>query len=418
LRYQLRVNPSVPPEIRADSDKEIDFLSMDAIGEDGSIRLDTVRPISELLTGYSYFENNDVLLAKVTPCFENGKGALLQELPQGAGFGTTEVTVLRASPTLDSRFLYYLTTEDRFKQGGVASMTGAGGLKRVPDSYVRDFEFFLPETAEQRQIADYLDAHTANIDLLIEKQERLIETLAERRRAVISDAVTKGLDPNVPMKDSGVEWLGAIPVSWSVPRVAHNYSIVLGKMVNAGKESTSGAYSAPYLRAGNVQPYGVDITEVRSMPMTASELAQLSLRFGDLVVVEGGQGGYGRSALVLEDLAGWGFQNHVMRVRPKPSVSNAFLDYVLKTLRAAGYIASLSSHASLPSFSAEKLSAIRYGMPIHEEQVRIVEHLDRETAQIVELSAKAREMIDVLKERRQALISAAVTGKIDVRGLS
>lgn len=276
----------------------------------------------------------------------------------------------------------------------------------------------LPSEVEQEQIADYLDVHTAKIDALIGKQERLIETLAERRQAVISHAVTKGLDPNAPMKDSCVDWLGYIPFGWSVPRVAHYFSITLGKMVNAGRAAGPDMREAPYLRAGNVQPYGVDIAEVKMMPMTSSELAQLALRIGDLVVVEGGQGGYGRSALVLEDLAGWGFQNHVMRVRPKSSESNAFLDYVLKTLRAAGFIASLSSHASLPSFSAEKLAAIRYGRPPLTEQAAIVEYLDRETAQIDALSAKAREMINVLKERRQALISAAVTGKIDVRGLS
>lgn len=335
------------------------------------------------------------------------------------GKSTPVYSVCRARGGFEPRY-YALTLRHIALSGYIASL-GKGVRERSTDFRWTDAQNVLvpiPSAEEQKTILNYLDAQTAKIDALIGKQEQLIETLAERRQAVISHAVTKGLDPNAEWKSSGVEWLGSIPKHWSVPRVAHNFSIVLGKMVNAGKEDQPETTVVPYLRAGNVQPYGIDITEAKTMAMTDGEQKQLALHVGDLVVVEGGQGGYGRSALVLEDLTGWGFQNHVMRVRPKSSESNAFLDYVIKTLRASGYIASLSSHASLPSFSSEKLAAIRYGRPALLEQIEIVNYLDRETSKIDALSMKAREMIDVLKERRQALVSAAVTGKIDVRGLT
>ena len=345
---------------------------------------------------------------------QNDKRSLRSALVGEQGIITS--AYLAVTPVFhDSRYFAFLMRA--YDAQKVFYSMGGGLRQSMKFDDMKHLPVMAPTLDEQRQIAGYLDTHTAKIDTLIGKQEQLIETLAERRQAVISHAVTKGLDPNVSMKDSGVEWLSAIPDTWTVPRVAHHFSIVLGKMVNAGKVNEPGLFDAPYLRAGNVQPYGVDTTEAKTMPMSAAELTQLSLRIGDLVVVEGGQGGYGRSALVLADLSGWGYQNHVMRVRPKSYESNAFLDYVIKALRAAGYIASLSSHASLPSFSAEKLAAIRYGRPPVSEQGAIVEYLDHETTKIDVLAAKAREMIDVLKERRQALISAAVTGKIDVRGL-
>ena len=326
------------------------------------------------------------------------------------------LSIIECTSSADGRFVKRL-----FDSTYVKSMLAvrANGLTRVGlgQAALSSLPIPVPPVDQQRQIADYLDVQTAKIDALIGKQEQLIETLAERRQAVISHAVTKGLDPSVPMKDSGVDWLGEYPEHWSVPRVGHNFSIVLGKMVNASKEDQPGTDPVPYLRAGNVQPFGIDISEIKMMSMTRVEREQLALLVGDLVVVEGGQGGYGRSALVIEDLTGWAFQNHVMRVRPKTADLNAFLDYVVKALRSVGYIASLSSHASLPSFSSEKLAAIRYGRPPVFEQVEIVRYLNHETTKIDALSAKAREMIDVLKERRQALISAAVTGKIDVRDL-
>ena len=201
LRYHVDLNPSVRSDVRTAFGKSYPFFSMDAIGEDGTVRRDTERPVDELLTGYSYFENQDFLLAKVTPCFENGKSALIGGLPENAGFGTTEVTVIRPRRSLEGRFLYYLTAEDQFKQSGVAAMTGAGGLKRVPDSFVRDFKFPLPPRDRQRQIADYLDAQTAKIDALIGKQEQLIETLAERNRALLRTAAdSAGAAKRVRMK--------------------------------------------------------------------------------------------------------------------------------------------------------------------------------------------------------------------------
>lgn len=194
LRYVADLNPAVRADLLGAPDTEVSFLPMEAIGEDGSLKLDRVRPVSEVRNGYSYFEDGDVAFAKVTPCFENGKGALMRNLVLGAGFGTSELTVLRPKGDTSSRFLNYVVQSQQFRQHGAGAMTGAGGLKRVPDEFTRDFKTPWPPRTEQERIADFLDEQTARIDALREHVRAHIERLREYRSSLISAAVTGQLD--------------------------------------------------------------------------------------------------------------------------------------------------------------------------------------------------------------------------------
>lgn len=193
LRRVLQLNPVVPNAARR-CKADVTFLPMEAIAEDGRLDVSRERPVQELLNGYTYFENGDVVFAKVTPCFENGKSAAIRNLSSGFGFGTSEVTVIRPGAQLDQLFVSYIVRTDLFRQVGVASMTGAGGLKRVPDERVRSFQAALPPIPEQHSIVEYLDAHCAKLDALIAKSEQMIGVLREYRSALITDAVTGKID--------------------------------------------------------------------------------------------------------------------------------------------------------------------------------------------------------------------------------
>lgn len=219
LRYVADLNPGIRADLLQAPDVEVSFLPMDAIGEDGTLDLSRNRAVAEVRNGYSYFEEGDVAFAKVTPCFENGKGALMRGLELGAGFGTTEITVLRPKEGTEPRFLKYVLRSEQFRQNGVGAMTGAGGLKRVPDDFTRDFKTPWPTPDEQERIANFLDEQTARIDALIAEKERLAGSLIGLRQQAVDYAILGSELPSRGQSLKGLEILGALPSSWTLSRM-------------------------------------------------------------------------------------------------------------------------------------------------------------------------------------------------------
>ncbi len=313
-------------------------------------------------------------------------------------------------------FEYLLQTHFRYRLFepfgvGVGRSESGGGRWTLNRQTLREFPVPVPPVGEQRRIADFLDRETAKIDTLIAKQEQLITTLDERRGAVISRAVTLGIDSEREIEDSGVGWFGPKPADWVMSRIGREFILSLGKAVNAG--GGRGELELPYMRAGNIQDSGIDLSEVKTMSFSLAEASQLELKKGDVVVVEGGAG-YGRSDLLRSDLPGWGFQNHVIRARSRGTQSSGFLNYFIKHLRAIGHFERLGSFATIPNVSSDKLAQIELPRMSLEEGERIANYLDAVTEQTNRLISTTRQAIVVLKERRQALISAAVTGKLEV----
>lgn len=221
LRYVADLNPGVRPDLLLSPGIEVSFLPMEAIGEDGSLNLARLRPVSEVRNGYSYFEDGDVAFAKVTPCFENGKGALMRGLERGAGFGTTELTVLRAKGSTEPRFLNYVVQSEQFRQHGVGAMTGAGGLKRVPDDFTRDFKTPWPGEADQIRIANFLDQQTARIDVLITEKERLLAAAREYFLSRLGTAVVAGLRSDRQYVAATAKGFASVPEDWSLVPLKH-----------------------------------------------------------------------------------------------------------------------------------------------------------------------------------------------------
>jgi len=194
LKFTCHINPSKSELSQLSRDTEVSFLPMERIGEDGSLSLEETRTLEEVWQGYTYFRDEDVIVAKITPCFENGKGALCKGLSNGVGFGTTELHVIRARRESDPKFVFYMTQSYPFRRIGTAMMYGSAGQQRVPDEFIRDFRIALPSVTEQRAIATFLDRETAKMDALVAKIREAIERLTERRAALISSAVTGKID--------------------------------------------------------------------------------------------------------------------------------------------------------------------------------------------------------------------------------
>jgi len=270
----------------------------------------------------------------------------------------------------------------------------------------------VPPIGEQRAIAAFLDRETARIDALVAKKERLIALLQEQRTALITRAVTKGLDPTVPMKDSGVEWLGEIPALWEVAPVYARYEVALGKMLDAKR--VTGEFSGLYLRNVDVQWDRVNTEGLPEMDFAPWERDRYSVRPGDLLVCEGGE--VGRTAIWRGEIEECFYQKALHRVRPRAERdAPRFFFYLMYMVAKRGVFAGAGNQNTIDHLTAIQLKHYRFPFASEPEQRAIAAFLDRETARIDALVASVRDAIDRLKELRTALISAAVTGKIDVR---
>lgn len=397
LRFALQMNPS-KNEIRLADDDRVSFVPMDAVGEYGGIRLSEEKELSEIGSGYTYFCDNDVVVAKITPCFENGKSALANGLTNKTAFGTTELHVLRADrEQIDPSFLFYLTISDLFRKLGESEMYGAGGQKRVPETFIKDFRAGLPSLDEQQAIARFLDFKTAQIDTLIAKKQTLLEKLAEKRTALISHAVTKGLDPSVTMKDSGVEWLGKIPAHWDVISLRYACEFLNRRRIPLSSEER-GAMSErvyPYYGASGIIDYVEDYIFNEKTILIAEDGANLLSRSSPLAFIADGKYWVNNHAHILNPIKG-------------PFEFWANLLCVIK------YDPWITGSAQ-PKLSKENLGGIKLPLPPREEQAEIVRFISEHSREIDPMATQVTLAIERLLEYRSALITNAVTGKIDVR---
>ncbi len=190
LKFVATVSPSKATLKQYPINFEVSFLPMELIGDDGSLVLTQTQELGAVKQGYTYFEDNDVVVAKITPCFENGKGAHCTDLVNGIGFGSTELHVLRAFSEILPDFLYFVIFSQRFREIGTSMMTGAAGQKRVPEEFVSNYPVCLPPIEEQNNIVMALDNEIQLMDDLVNRIDDAIKRLEEYRTALISAAVT------------------------------------------------------------------------------------------------------------------------------------------------------------------------------------------------------------------------------------
>jgi len=319
-------------------------------------------------------------------------------------------------PNADARGAYVKRLFDSHYAAACFEVS-ANGLTRVGlGQYAVDNVVFpWPPVDEQAAIAAFLDRETAKIDALIAEQERLIELLKEKRQAVISHAVTKGLDPDVPMKDSGVEWLGEVPAHWDVVRLKFMATVQTG--VAKGKDYSGRATTfVPYLRVANVQDGFLDLEEVATIEIPEDEVSRYRLRAGDVLMNEGGDfDKLGRGHVWSGEIDPCIHQNHVFAVRPS-GVSSTWLNLLTGSAYAQFYFMSRSKQSTnLASISSTNIVELPLLLPPVHEQELIAAFARSEASKSSELVQAAERAIALFQERRAALISAAVTGQIDVR---
>jgi type I restriction enzyme, S subunit len=274
----------------------------------------------------------------------------------------------------------------------------------------------LPAIAEQVAIAFFLDRETAKIDALVDEQKRLIELLKEKRQAVISHAVSKGLDAAAPMKDSGVEWIGQVPEHWVVTPLKH-VAVMKGRLGWQGLRADEYSEEGPYLvTSEHFSNDKVDWHRCHHVLQERYDLApEIQLRREDLLLMKDGAA-MGKLAYI-EELPGPACLNsHLLLIRPRESrFLNRFLYYVLSSQGFKAYIVLERTGTTFFGISQESMGAFPFAMPPVAEQEKVVALLEEQLTEVDSLATEAETAIKLLRERRSALISAAVAGKIDVR---
>ena len=417
LKWVASLNPS-RTEARTflTADTPVTFLPMERVGTDGEIDEKMVSA-SDVWNGFTYFRRDDVLVAKITPCFENGKGACLDALSTEIGFGSTEFHVLRAGSSISPQFLYRLTTLAPFRHSGAEAMTGAAGQQRVPQAFVVNYPLPVPPLAEQAAIVRYLDHTDGRIRRYLRSRERLIELLKEYRQAVVHEAVTRGLDPDVPLKSSGVEWLGDVPAHWEVRRLRHAVNM---RVSNVDKHSKDD--ELPVRLCNYVDVYKNDrITEsVPFMRATAKadEMDRFRLELGDVLITKDSEvwNDIGVPAFVEYSAKDLVCGYHLALLRPLKAVLNgAYLFHSLQSSAIASQFHLAANGVTRYGLSRHAIKSALLPIPPLAEQAAIVHYLDKQTAAIDAAMARARREVELLSEYRTRLIADVVTGQVDVR---
>lgn len=310
----------------------------------------------------------------------------------------------------DTQFLYYSAQTIEFK-----SLSTNTALPSMAQEDLANVFVATPELPEQEQIASFLDHETARIDALVAEQKRLIELLKEKRQAVISHAVTEGLDPNVPMKKSGVAWLGQLPAHWTITRVK-NVSGSITSGPRGWSESVGEHGDAAFIQSGDLSDDGdVLANQAQAIEVQHSaESERAKLQAGDvLVCITGAK--TGRVALLRESKRPAYLNQHLCRLRPNQAKVNSEYLYSALASSAGRTHFDISQYGLKQGLGLEEVSNTPIALPPVHEQTRICDHVLVNTKAFNELITSSELQAQLLQERRSALISAAVTGKIDVR---
>lgn len=405
LKWCVTLNPS-RTEARAAlaADMPVTFLPMERVGTDGRIDTRERSNASAVWTGFTYFRRGDVLLAKITPCFENGKGACLKSLPTEVGFGSTEFHVLRAKAAVLPPFLYRLTTTAEFRRLGADAMTGAAGQKRVPLSFVANFPVGLPPLTEQASIVQFLNYMDRRVRRAIQAKQKLIKLLEEQKQAVIHQAVTRGLDPAVRLKPSSVEWLGDVPEHWEVKRCRYLFHEVDRRSKDGSEEHLSMSQ-----RLGLVPSHLLENHTLVSETYAGGKLCEV----GDLVLnrLKAHLG-----VFALAQIPGVISPDYTI-LKPTEPKGSAYFELMLRSpalrhelrIRAKGIV------EGFWRLYTDDFYGIRLPVPPLSERCAILEHVIRAKSVIDRLAQGAVREISLLREFRTRLIADVVTGKLDVR---
>ncbi|WP_191968221.1 restriction endonuclease subunit S [Legionella longbeachae] len=377
--------------------------------------------LPESFNTYQIVDKGDIIL-RLTD-LQNDKKSLRVGFAKQRGIITSAYLKLKSKKNLEPRFAYrllhsYDTTKVFYGMGGgLRQSMNFEDFRRLP--------VLIPPIEEQRAIADFLDKQTAKIDTLIEKQKRLIQLLEEKSQAMISHAVTKGLNPNVKMKDSVTEWLGEVPEHWNIKKIKY----IKSKLPNSFVDGPFGSNlkSEHFVESGDV--YVIESNFATQGKLTPSDLKTITkdhfstiqrseAKEGDIIIAKIGAQ-YGKASILPRvDKKAVVSGNSLKLSLDNKIVDTQYVLFALHHLKNEGAMDDIVNTTAQPALSLGGMNNLSLPIPNIDEQISIVTKLKYKICKLQELIKATNCMIRLSQERRTALISAAVTGKIDVRNIT
>lgn len=354
LKDVAEINPRLPKNV--DESQIVTFLPMAAVSEQGQILKQEKRILNETRKGFTYFEKNDVVVAKITPCFENGKAAYLGSLETQIGFGTTEFHVIRADiEKLDAKYLFYLVWNKWFRHLGERNMSGSGGQKRVPADFLKELEIPLPPLDEQKRIAAILD----KADAIRRKRQQAIQLADDFLRSVFLDMFG---DPVTN------------PKGWEVKSLKDIARIQIGPFGTQLHKEDYIENGIPLINPTHIVKG--EIIPKANLTISNEKHASLSeyhLKTGDIVM--GRRGEMGRCAIVNSKEEGWMCGTGSLFIRPKQTgVFSEYLNKLLSSQAIKNHLESESQGATMPNLNKTIVGNIKIPVPTDEvlEQFTVI----------------------------------------------
>ena len=382
-----------PQYIERGVEDNVSFVPMESL-RNGNIEYKTI-PINQAKGKYTYFGNGDLLVAKVTPCFENGNIAIANNLLNGIGFGSSEIFVLRPSKRIISQYLFYLSQSGDFQGKACATMCGVGGLKRISPLFMRTYELDVPSLKTQQRIITYLDTKLSEISHQVSLLTSKRDAYLRLKKSIINHAVTHGLNPNVKMKDSGIEWIGEVPEHWELGRVKDHSNIVAGQ-APAGED---------------VKEYGLipfmqgkaEFTDKFPITKLFCETCTKHSRVGDILMsVRAPIGDINISDRI------YGIGRGLCAIKSH-NIDATFLWYFF--MKSKDYINSLGTGSTFLAITTEDIKGIPIPIPPLPEQHAIATYLDDKCSKIDAIVSNLDKQISRYGDLKRALIDEVITGK-------
>ncbi|RKR71366.1 restriction endonuclease subunit S [Marinobacter nauticus] len=392
------INPRLAQRSEMNTDTPVSFIKMEDVSNNAVVRNIRTASYGQVSKGFTSFQNGDVLVAKITPCFENGKGGFVQGLRNGVGFGSTEFHVLRARKNSSAKFLYQFTNSEDFRLKGAVNMTGSAGQRRVPTEYLKTLDVAFPPLFEQQKIAAIL----FSVDDVIEKTRAQIDKLKDLKTGMMQELLTKGIG-HTEFKDSPV---GRIPKQWTVVRIGDLTVEHKQGYYSKEKYSERGTY---VVRITDMSNPKISFADMPRMEISDADKEAYKISKGDFLFARSGAiGRYG----IYESGDEAVFASYIIRFRFSTELcTNRFIGYCYESDICQDQLSSITQGSSNININAQNIKDILVPRPSVQEQKEIATRIESIDNNIEVLNSRYQKF----KCIKAALMQDLLTGKVRVK---